>query len=88
MAEDIQYIKKQLEKEMNHLKSLYSKVNRLEKKKEPENYRIKKIEQELKRTNPGLKVDRELLKLVGTEPYSPPSQDKETTRRIIAERYG
>ncbi|HEX9845903.1 MAG TPA: hypothetical protein VGA92_05500 [Candidatus Nitrosotenuis sp.] len=88
MAEDIQYIKKQIKKEMNHLRDLYSKINRIEKKKEPENYRIKKLEQELMRRNPNIEIDRELLALVGTEPYNPPSQDKEVVRRITAERYG
>lgn len=88
MAEDIQYIKKQIEKEMNHLRDLYSKLNKIERKREPEKYRIKKLEQELKKRNPGIEIDRDLLSLVGTLPYNPPSQDKEIVRRIVAERYG
>lgn len=88
MAEDIQYIKRQIKKEMDHLRDLYSKINRIEKKKEPEKYRIKKLEQELMRKNPNIEIDRELLALVGTEPYNPPSQDKEIVRRIAAELYG
>jgi signal recognition particle GTPase len=88
MAEDIQYIKKQIKKEMNHLRDLYSKINRIERKKEPEKHSIKKLEQELMRKNPDIEIDRELLALVGTEPYNPPSQDKELVRRIVAERYG
>lgn len=88
MAEDIQYIKRQIEKEMNHLRSLYSKINQIEAKKEPEKLRIKKLEQELIKKNPDIEIDRELLALVGTEPRSPSSRDKETIRRIIAERYG
>lgn len=88
MAEDIQYIKKQVEKEINHLKSLYSRIGRMEKRKEPEKYRIKKLEQELLRKNPNARVDRKLLALVGTEPYNPVSEDKEIVRRVAAERYG
>ncbi len=88
MAEDIRYIKKQIKKEMNHLRDLYSKINRIERKKEPEKYSIKKLEQELIRKNPDIEIDRELLALVGTEPYNPPSQDKELVRRLVAERYG
>lgn len=88
MAEDIQYIKRQLRKEMNHLRDLYSKINRIERKKETEKHRVKKLELLLLRKNPSIKVDRDLLALVGTEPHNPPSQDKEVVRRIVAERYG
>lgn len=88
MAEDIQYIKKQIEKEMIHLRDLYVKISRIERKQEPEKYRVKKLEAELLRKNPCIEVDRDLLALVGTEPYNPPSQDKEIVRRIVAERYG
>lgn len=85
----MQYIKKQIEKEMSHLRELYSRIGRVEKRqKEPERYRLKKLEQELRKKSPGIKVDKELLRLVGTEPYNPPSQDKEIVRRIVAERYG
>jgi len=87
MTEEIQYIKKQLEKEMSHLRALYSRISRVE-KREPEKYRLNKLEQELQQKNPGIKVDRELLSLVGTEPYNSTSQDKEIVRRIVAERYG
>jgi signal recognition particle GTPase len=88
MAEDIQYIKKQIEKEMNHLKHLYNKINRIERKKESRKDRIKKLEKELMRKNPDIEIDRELLALVGTESQNTPSQDKEIVRRIVAERYG
>ncbi len=88
MAEDIQYIKRQIKKEMNHLRDLYSKINRIEKKKETEKHRVKKLEQELMRKNPNIEIDWELLALVGTEPHNPPSQDKEVVRRIVAERHG
>ncbi len=88
-GEEIQYIKKQIEREMNHLRELYSRVSTIARKqKEPEKYRLKKLEQELLKKNPNIKVDSELLALVGTEPYNPPSQDKEIVRRIVAERYG
>ncbi|CDI06431.1 hypothetical protein [Candidatus Nitrosotenuis uzonensis] len=88
MAEDIQYIKRQIKKEMNHLRDLYSKINRIERKKEPEKNRIKKLEQEIMSKNPNIEIDRELLALVGTEPYNPSSQDKELVRHIAAQRYG
>lgn len=86
-GEEIQYIKKQIKREMNHLRELYARVSTIARKK-PEKYRLKKLEQELLKKNPNIKVDRELLALVGTEPYNPPSQDKEIVRRIVAERYG
>ena len=65
------------------------KVKHLERKgREAEKNRLKKLEAELKKKLPGIKVDKDLLRLVGTEPYNPRSQDKEIVRRIVAERYG
>jgi hypothetical protein len=75
MAEDVKYLKKQIEKEMGHLRDL-SKINRIE-----------KIESALKRKFPGMKVDKNLLGLIGTMPYNPPSKDKGIVRRITAERH-
>ena len=89
VGEETQYVKKQVKKEINHLKELYGRVSRIERKgKESEKDRLKKLEAELKKKLPGVKVDKDLLRLVGTEPYNPRSQDKEIVRRIVAERYG
>jgi len=88
-GEETQYIKKQVKKEMNNLRELYHRVTRSGRKgRESEKKRIKKLEAELRKKFPGIKVDKDLLRLVGTEPYNPRSQDKEIVRRIVAERYG
>jgi predicted nucleic acid-binding Zn-ribbon protein len=68
VAEDIQYIKRQIEREMDHLKDLYTKVSKIEGKTKPRKDRIKKLEQELHAKNPSARVDKELLGLVGTDP--------------------
>lgn len=65
------------------------KVKHLERKgRESEKNRLRNLEAELKKKLPGIKVDKDLLRLVGTEPYNPRPQDKEIVRRVVAERYG
>jgi hypothetical protein len=86
MAEYSEYVKKQIEKEISHLKDQYSRLKRGRRKKNSA-YRLKDLERQLREHNPDMKINYELLKLVGTEPYNPPSQDKEIVRRIVSERY-
>jgi hypothetical protein len=57
-------------------------------RKETEEQRLARLERAFKRRHPRLEIDRSILKLVGSEPYNPPSKDKQVNRRIIAERYG
>lgn len=87
MAEHAEYVKKQLEREIAHLKDQYGKLKSQRKKKD-RTYRLKELESTLLKHSPDMKINYDLLKLVGTEPYNPPSQDKEIVRRIVAERYG
>lgn len=86
--EELQHIKKEIEKEMNHLRDLYNKINYMERKEEPEKYRIKKLEEQLRRKYPGLNVDKSLLRLVGTMSYNHPSKDKQIIRQAVSELYG
>jgi len=79
-----EHAKRQLEKEISHLKDQYSKVKRGGKKVNASS--LKDLERQLREHNPDIKINYELLKLVGTEPYSPSSQDKEIVRRIVAQR--
>lgn len=92
MTENTQYIKKQIRKEIDHLQDLYHRIDSLERKGEQEEekreYRAKRLESQLLKENPGMKIDPELLALVGIHPYNPPSKDKEVIRRAIAEHYG
>lgn len=87
-------LKKEVEREISHLKSLYSKLDKYEKtqqegkKRKPDEYRIKKIETELKKKFPDMEFNRDLLKLVGALPYrNPASKDKELIAKAIAEKY-
>jgi hypothetical protein len=84
MAEYSEYVKKQIEREISHLKDQYGRLKRGGRKKSAS--RMKELERQLREHNPDMKINYELLKLVGTEPYNPPSQDKEIVRRIVAER--
>jgi translation initiation factor IF-2 len=87
-------LKKEIEREISHLKVLYSKIDKYEKaqqegkKRKPDEYRIKKIETELKKKFPDMEFNRDLLKLVGALPYrNPASKDKELIAKAIAEKY-
>jgi predicted nucleic acid-binding Zn-ribbon protein len=86
-------LKREVEKEISHLKSLYSKIDRFEKRhkgtaNESEASRVRRIEAELKKKFPEMEFDRELLKLVGILHYrNPPSNDKELIAKAIAEHY-
>lgn len=84
-------LQKEIQKTRNYLRKLEMQLRRVgyrPVKRETEEQRIKRLEAEFKKKYPNLEVDTSILKLVGTEPYNPPSKDKEVTRRIIAERYG
>lgn len=94
LKEDAKYkdLKKEVQKEISHLRSLYGKIDKYEReqrgRRETEKYRIKRIEAELKKKFPDMEFDRDLLKLVGVLPYkNPPSKDKELIARVIAEHY-
>jgi hypothetical protein len=57
-------------------------------RKQTEEEKIARLEREFRKKYPRLEIDRSVLRLVGTEPYNPPSEDKAVNRRITAERYG
>lgn len=88
MEEELRHLQKEIEKTRKYLSSLESKFHKvMSKVHNKSEERIEEIEKEFKSNYPDLPVRRELLALVGTEPYNPPSNDKEITRRITAERY-
>jgi len=87
VAEHAEYVKKQLEREIAHLKYQYGKL-KSQRKKKGKVYRLKELESTLLKHRPDMKINYDLLELVGTEPRSPPSHDKEIVRLIVAERYG
>jgi hypothetical protein len=86
MAEYTTYARKQLEREINHLKDQYDRLKKSKKKNNAG--RLKELERKVRKHNPAMKINYDLLRLVGTEPYNPVSYDKELVRRIVAERYG
>lgn len=94
LKEDAKYkdLKKEVQREISHLRTLYSKIDKYEReqrgKREPEKLRIQRIESELKKKFPDMEFDRDLLKLVGVLPYkNPPSKDRELIATVIAEHY-
>lgn len=89
MAEELRTLQKEIVKTRKHLSSLETRFQKVRTKvyAKSREQRLAEIEQEFKASYPNLPVRRELLAVVGTEPYNPPSKDKEVTRRIVAERY-
>ncbi|MDE1764196.1 MAG: hypothetical protein KGH88_08115 [Thaumarchaeota archaeon] len=83
--EELQHIKKEIEKEMSHLRDLYNKINSMERREKPERYGIKYLEEQLRKKYPGLSVDKSLLRLVGTMPYNHPSKDRDVIRQVVTE---
>ena len=53
-------------------------------RKQTAEQRIEQLEKEFKKKYPDLEIDRRVLRLVGSEPYNSPSEDKAVNRRIIA----
>lgn len=90
MPERIREIQREIVKTRRYLFNLEAKLQKARMKmySSGDEQRIAEIESEFKAKYPNLPVRRELLALVGTEPYNAPSEDKEVTRRNVAERYG
>jgi hypothetical protein len=59
----------------------------LKAKNETEKQRLARLESAFKTKYPSLEIDKSVLKLVRSEPYNPPSKDKEVNRRITTKPY-
>jgi hypothetical protein len=91
LKEEIRYLKKEVRKEMDHLRDLYVKIEKIEKKQSPKGYDSKSVESELKKKFPDTEFDKSLLKVIGAmSEYrnSPPSKDKSLVRKAVSDRYG
>jgi len=90
MAEEIQYLQRELSRVRNYLFRLEYKVFKTQQKLmgRTEEQRIKRLEAELKRKYPDATIDRELLSLVGTLPNIPRSMERQALAEAIAEKYG
>ena len=90
MVQKLRNLEREIVKTRKYLSSLEARFQRERMKMygTQEEQRLAEIESEFKAKYPNLRVRRELLALVGTEPYNPPSEDKAIARRIVAERYG
>jgi hypothetical protein len=92
MAEEITYLKKELEKVREILFRAENRLAVIERRysKENEAKRIRKLKEELKRDYPNMRFTPRvlrLLRLVGTQPYNPISKDKEAIMEAITARY-
>jgi len=91
MAEELRNLQREIVKTRRYLSSLEARFQKVRARlygRTSEEQRLAEVEREFRAKYPDLPVRRELLALVGTEPYNPPSKDKEVTRQIVAERYG
>ncbi|MCP8308976.1 MAG: hypothetical protein H3Z54_09835 [archaeon] len=92
MAEELRYIKREIEKGLARFRALQRRAYRLEMKmkKETEEERINKLKEELKKSCPNIEFTPRtlrLLRLVGTQPYIPLNREKEVIAEVIAEHY-
>jgi hypothetical protein len=88
MTEDMRQIRREISKTRHHLNSLEHKLKRMQHKGSGKTkYNIARLEKKFHKKYPYIKVDRELLALVGTLPGIPARKDKEVVRHIVAERY-
>jgi len=92
MAEEIAYLRRELEKARGILSKVENRLAVLERKylKESEEERLKELKQELKKEYPEMEFNEDsikILKLVGTLPSIPISEEKKEIAEAIAERY-
>ncbi len=90
MAEELRDVQKEIWKVREYLARIEERVMRVQMKMEPEEERVSKLKEELRKEYPDLEFTPRilrLLRLVGTQPYNPVSRDKEVIREAIADRY-
>jgi len=92
MAEEIAYLRKELKKAREILSRAENRLAVLEKKyfKKSEEERVKELKEELKEEYPDMEFNEEtikVLRLVGTLPHTPSSEEKREIAEAIAERY-
>lgn len=90
MANEIGELRKELAKVRQELSRIEYRISYLELEllKLFAEDRVKILEKEINEAYPNLKVDREILELVGIQPYNPVEKDKEIIREAVSERYG
>lgn len=85
-------LEKKIEKTREQLYRLETQLQRIRRRvpvrHDTQEQRLNRLEAQLKRKYPNVKVDRELLSLVGTLPKIPRSIEKEMIRDAIVEKYG
>ncbi len=92
MAEEIAYLRRELQKAREILSRAENRLAALERKylKESEEERVKELKEELKKEYPEMEFSEDsikILKLVGTLPPIPISEEKKEIAEAIAERY-
>ena len=92
MAEEIQYIQRELGRMKQTLSRLEHRISQVQIKMvgETEEERINRLKEELMEEYPDVRFTPRtlrLLRLVGTLPHAPPSGDKRSISEAIAEKY-
>jgi hypothetical protein len=85
-------LEKKIERTREQLYKLETQLRRIHRRApighDTQEERLNRLEAQLKRKYPSVKVDRELLLLVGTIPKIPRSIEKQITRDAIVEKTG
>ena len=92
MTQELQELRRQIEKTRKHLDSLEHRLIKMQEKSKTEKMtgdeRILKLSKQVRSKYPDLEIDKDVLALVGTLPSLSMTKDKEIVRKVIAERYG
>lgn len=93
MTEELRSLQKKIVKTKRYLSSLearFQKVRTMTYGMKPEEQRLEKLKQELRKEYPEIEFTPKtmrLLRLVGTLPYSPVERDKEDIAEAVAREY-
>ena len=92
MPSEASYFRREVKRLRQRLDRLECRLIKAEIRKmgKSEEERIEKLKEELRRAFPDMQFTPQvmsLLRLVGTEPYSPPSRDSKVIAEAIAKKY-
>jgi len=90
MTQELQELRKEIEKTRQRLNSLEHRLMKMQHGKVgvAEDQRIFELDRQIRKKYPNLEIDREVLAMVGTLQNLSVSKDKELIRKVIAVRHG
>ena len=90
MTQEAADLQKEIRKTKRRLNSLERRLAQVKQKKvkKTQKDRYEDLLRQVQKKCPGVRIDRELLSVVGILPRTPKSKDKQLSSEAIAEKYG